>query len=199
MRGSNNEQDNLKTITIANKFINNGVCGVDLAGAEALFPTRNFDKVFKFAKDLNIPFTIHAGEADGPESVKIALEFGTKRIGHGVRSIEDKELLEKLKREEILLEVCPTSNFQTQAITGKHPIQDLYRYGVKVSISSDNDTVSNTNILEEYKWILENTKLTVNDIIIMNINAAKGAFVSQSKKTELICKIDRYRESIKNV
>lgn len=199
MRGNNNQESNLETVKVAKQFLEKGVCAVDLAGAEALFPTENFEKEFELARSLNIPFTIHAGEAAGSESVKKALELGAKRIGHGVRSIEDKELLEKLIREEILLEVCPISNIQTQAIIGKHPIEELYRKGVRVSISPDNDTVSSTDILEEYKWILENTRLTIDDIIKMNIYAARGAFVSPVKKAGLVANISKYesKEEIK--
>ena len=151
--------------------------------------------MFKVAKANNIPFTIHAGEAAGAESIKKALEYGTKRIGHGVRCLEDNNVVAELIRREIPLEVCPISNLQTKATGEKHPIEELYKKGIKVTINPDNDTVSNTNIVEEYKWVLENTNLTVKDIIEMNKYAIRGAFIPPTKKASLIAQIDKYKNA----
>ena len=126
----------------------------------------------------------------GAESIKKALEFGAKRIGHGVRCLEDKDLVAELIQKEIPLEVCPISNLQTKATGEKHPIEELYKSGLKTTISPDNNTVSNTDIIEEYKWILENTGLDLDDLKQMNINAIRGAFITPQKKAELISKIE---------
>lgn len=185
--------DNIKVVDTAKKFLGKGVSSIDLAGAEALFQTKDYEEIFSEADKNGIPFTIHAGEADGPESIKDALRFGAKRIGHGVRCIEDDNLVKTLIAKEIPLEVCPISNLQTQAIQGKHPVEELYKKGVIVTISPDNDTVSNTNILEEYEWILQNTGLTEKDLIQMNLNAVRFAFTTPVKKAELIAKIQNYK------
>lgn len=171
MRGNDNKIQNLETVKKAKEYLNIGVGGVDLAGAEALYPTMNFKEIFDLAKQLKIPITIHAGEAAGPESIKAALKMGATRIGHGIRCLEDKELVKELIKKEIVLEVCPTSNLQTKAAQEPHPIEELYKQGLKTTISTDNDTVSNTNIIEEYIYILENTNLTFEDLIQMNKNA----------------------------
>lgn len=189
MRGDDNKRENIETLRATKEYLNKGVCALDLAGAEALFPTEDFEDIFKAAKDLDIPFTIHAGEAAGPESIKKALEMGTKRIGHGVRCLEDGKVVGELVEKEIPLEVCPISNLQTKATGEKHPIEELYKAGLKTTISPDNNTVSNTDIIEEYKWILENTNLTVEDLEQMNINAIRGAFITPQRKAELIGKI----------
>lgn len=189
MRGNGNREQNFKTIEVAKKYLNKGVCALDLAGAEALFPTHHFEDVFNEAKKLNIPFTIHAGEAAGPESIKKALEFGTKRIGHGVRCLEDLKLVGELAQKGIPLEVCPISNLQTKAVGEPHPIEELWKKGLKLTVSTDNDTVSNTNIYEEYRYILENTKLGIEDLIQMNINGLDGAFISPQKRAELKARI----------
>ena len=186
-------ETNLQAVSSAKKFLNKGVSAIDLAGAEALFPTEDYRNIFEIADKEGIPFTIHAGEADGPESIKTALEFGAKRIGHGVRSIEDKRLMDILRIREIPLEVCPISNLQTQAIEGKHPLEELYRRGLFITISTDNNTVSNTNILDEYDWILKNTGLTSNDLIQMNRNAARFIFAPAIKKAEITAKIDEFK------
>ena len=186
-------ETNLQAVSSAKKFLNKGVSAIDLAGAEALFPTEDYRNIFEIADKEGMPFTIHAGEADGPESIKTALEFGAKRIGHGVRSIEDKRLMDILRIREIPLEVCPISNLQTQAIEGKHPLEELYRRGLFITISTDNNTVSNTNILDEYDWILKNTGLTSNDLIQMNRNAARFIFAPAIKKAEITAKIDEFK------
>ena len=189
MRGENSAIRSLQTIAIAKKYLGKGVSALDLAGAEALYPTKDYRYIFEIAKKSNIPFTIHAGEADGPQSIRQALEFGAKRIGHGVRCLEDSELVGELVQREIPLEVCPISNLQTKATGENHPIEELYRTGLKITISPDNNTVSNTDIIEEYKWILENTNLSLEDLRQMNINAIRGAFVTTQRKAELIAKL----------
>lgn len=183
--GENNREENIETVKVAKRYLGAGVGAIDLAGAEALFKTENFEEIFTLARESGIPFTIHAGEADGPESIRKALEFGAKRIGHGVRCIEDKELMEELSDKGIILEVCPISNLQTQAVEGKHPIEDIYRSGIRTTISTDNNTVSNTSIFEEYNWILENTELTIADLEKMNEYAVRGIFGTEEQKKKI--------------
>ncbi len=175
------KEDNLKTVALAKKYSSLGVVGIDLAGAEALYETKNFKYIFDKAKIENIPFTIHAGEADGISSIKSALEFGACRLGHGIKAIENNNMIEKLKKENILLEVCVTSNYQTEAVKGIHPIEELYKRGVKISINTDNDTVSGIDIISEYKYILANTNLKIEDIIKCNYNSIDFIFNDKIK------------------
>ena len=190
MRGDN-EADNLETIKVAKRYLEKGVSAVDLAGAEALFPTSDYENIFREARNLNIPFTIHAGEAAGAESIKKALDFGATRIGHGVRCLEDPQLVDYLVKNNVVLEVCPISNLQTKATGENHPIEEMYRKQLKVTVNTDNDTVSNTNIINEYEWVLEHTQLDLNDLKQMNINAVRGLFnVSEEEKEQLIKEIE---------
>ena len=189
MRGNDSIIQSVQTVATAQKYLGKGVCGLDLAGAEALYPTKGYQSLFELASKLNIPFTIHAGEADGPQSIRDALRFGAKRIGHGVRCLEDSALVAELVQKEIPLEVCPISNLQTKATGENHPIEELYKTGLKTTISPDNNTVSNTDIIQEYKWVLENTNLTIEDLRQMNINSIRGAFITPQRKAELIGKI----------
>lgn len=182
------ENDNLETIKVAKKYLEKGVSAVDLAGAEALFPTSDYENVFREAKKLNIPFTIHAGEAAGAESIKKALDFGAKRIGHGVRCLEDLSLVDYLVENNVILEVCPISNLQTRATGEQHPIEELYKKGLKITVNTDNNTVSNTDIINEYKWVLEHTKLDINDLRKMNINAVNGLFGITNEERERLIK-----------
>lgn len=207
--GEKNKKENLETVKVAKRYLNQGVRALDIAGAEARFPTRNFEDIFGYAKRLGIPFTIHAGEAagklpndveekEGPESMRDAIKFGAKRIGHGVQCIHCKGLMGTLRERQIPLEVCVGSNLQTEATSDKepHPLEILFRSGLRTTIGSDNDTVSNTNIIEEYIYILEHTGLTLDDIITMNIYAAEATFETPVKKAEFKGKINTFRKSL---
>ena len=99
MRGTSNLDANLQTVELAAEYLGNEVVALDLAGAEALFPTADFAPVFARARELGVPFTIHAGEADGPRSVRDALAMGAVRIGHGVRAVEDPALVRELDED----------------------------------------------------------------------------------------------------
>ena len=151
MRGEDNEEWNLQTVETAKKYLGDVVCAVDIAGAESLYPTERFVPVFEKVREYGLPSTIHAGEAAGPESMKTALAFGAKRIGHGVAAVEDPELVRRLIEEQITLEVCVTSNYQTKVVPSieAHPIRRLFNAGVRVTVNSDNRTVSNTNVRKE--------------------------------------------------
>ena len=195
MRGIDNEKENLETVEIAKKYLNNGVSAIDLAGAEGLYPTSNFKKIFEHARKLDIPFTIHAGEADGPESVKCAIDYGAKRIGHGVRSIEDIKVMNMLKQKNITLEVCPTSNICTSIYKSinKIPIKTFINEGISFTINTDDPVICNITLKNELKLIAKAFNLTYNDIINLQINSINSAFLKTEEKQELIEKILQYK------
>ena len=184
MRGDSNE-DNLKIIDVAKKYLEKGVLGIDLAGAEVLFPTEDYADLFVYAKSLNIPFTIHAGEAGKINDIDSALNFGTKRIGHGIKSAEDELIQNRLISNNVLLEICVTSNYQTKAVNGIHPLEKLYNKGIKISINTDNDTVSNININKEYEKVLNETKLGYDDLLKCNMESIPFIFANKDIKTKL--------------
>lgn len=185
MRGNDNFKENMETIHVAGDFLNKGVCAVDLAGAEALFPTENFKDLFLLAENKGIPFTIHAGEADGAESIRTALSFGAKRIGHGVRCVEDMELVKYIADNNIVLELCPTSNLNTNIFTSlkEYPLKKLLDMGVKVTVNTDNMTVSDTTVEKELMLVKNALTLTDEDIDKLLENAAFGAF---RKRTSIL-------------
>ena len=186
-------EDNLKTIDLAIKYLDKGVVAIDLAGAEAIYPTSKFEKLFQIAKEKNVPFTIHAGEADGKDSILEAIKFGTKRIGHGVRCIEDNETLNIIKKNNITLEVCPTSNIQTNIFDKyyNHPIKKLYDSNILVTVNVDNMTVSNISLTQEYERLVKSFNFILEDFKIMNINAVNAAFLTDKDK-------EMYRNIITN-
>ena len=178
MRGDWHDE-NMLTVDAAHKYLGDHVCAIDLAGAEGLYPTEDYEDVFKKARKLDIPFTIHAGEAAGPESIWHALEFGASRIGHGVRCIEDATLVDYLARHEIPLEVCPTSNMQTRVFGSidEYPLKELLMNGVCATLNTDNMTVSRTTIAHEREFAINKLDLTEEDIRLMEENSKKAAFL----------------------
>lgn len=189
MRMQNNADENIQTIETAKKYLNKGVCAVDLAGDEARYSTDKFTDIFKLAKGYDIPVIIHAGEADGANSVKQALDMGAKRIGHGVHSIEDESVMAYLKDSQIPLEICYTSNLQTKAIEN-HPINQFIDRGLNVTINTDNMTVSNTTLKNEYIILKKKFDFTNAQLKQLALNSAKSAFVSENLKNKLIANIE---------
>ena len=188
MRGEGNEPQNIETVQIAKEYLGKGVAAIDIAGAEALYPTENFENLFHLAAKLGVPYTIHAGEASGPSSVFCAIEYGAKRIGHGVRSVEAKELLEQLVQENVTLELCPTSNLNTNVFESldEYPLLELMEAGVKVTINSDNMVVSNTNVEEELKKMIDTFELDEEVVKTLVENAIWASFADEETKKWLI-------------
>lgn len=192
MRGGEIE-NNRKTVELAADLCDRGVCAVDLAGAEALYETGDYDGIFSYARQLHVPFTIHAGEAAGPESIKAALRLGAARIGHGVRAAEDDSLMLLLAQNKIPLECCPTSNVQTGAVPeyGSHPILKLLERGVPVTVNTDNMTVSNTTIKKEFALLQQHLGMTRAQEKQMLLNSVQAAFLPERERQELHGKVLR--------
>ena len=198
MRDADNMNDNIETVILAKDFLNNGVVAVDLAGAEALFPNEQFEYVFSLANELNIPLTIHAGEADGPKSVYSAIDYGAKRIGHGVRSAEDDNLIQILSDKKITLECCPTSNLNTQVFNNisDFPIKKFIENDVRFTINTDNTAVSDTNLKNEWQLIIDTFNLTYSDIRNILQNTVNASFADDALKSKLYEKINKAFEQI---
>ena len=178
MRGREVREQNMETVRMAGKYLGKGVCALDLAGAEALFPTEDYEREFVLAKELGIPFTIHAGEAAAPESVRRAVAFGAKRIGHGVRAHEDAELMKEQSENGIVLELCPTSNLNTAIFSDikEYPLRKLMDAGVRVTINTDNRMVSNTTLEKEYILLKETFSVTQMEVETLMKNGAEASF-----------------------
>lgn len=193
MRGDNNRKENLETVRLAKDYIGKGVCAVDLAGAEALFPTENFEELFTLAKNNGTPFTIHAGEAMGPESVEKALSYGTKRIGHGVNSTKSEALVKKLAKEKITLELCPTSNLHTCIYKdiSEYPLRFFIDAGVAVTVNTDNMTVSGVDLEHEMDLLIKAFGLSTEEIKQLQKNSVNAAFLSSKEKEELLTEVEK--------
>lgn len=189
MRGEGNEAANDETVEVAKRYCvpDGGVVALDLAGAEALFPTSRYVEVFQRVKAAEIPFTLHAGEADGASSVRDALEAGAVRIGHGVRSFEDKSVVENIIRKNIPLEMCPTSNRQTHAVAdmSTYPLMDYLEQGICVTVNTDDPAIEGTTIGEEFTYLRNQYGLTEAQEKQLIENAVTAAFTTDEVKASL--------------
>jgi adenosine deaminase len=191
------QEQSMQTVRLVEQFKNTYVAGFDIAADEAGFPVDNHIDAFKYAKEKGIPCTAHAGEAKGAESVWETLEhFGPSRIGHGVRSIEDKKLVEHLRSNHIHLEICPTCNVQIDIYERyqDHPVNELYRAGVSVGVNTDTRTITNMTLSREYEKLQEVFGWTIQDFYNCNVNALKAAFIHDELKDNLLRKLsDGYK------
>ena len=186
MRGAD-EAVNRETIDVTREFLGRGVCCADLAGAEALFPTADYKQLFAYAAECAVPYVIHAGEADGPDSMWAAIEMGAKRIGHGIAAMQDEKLMAYLKEHQIPLEVCVTSNVQTKGAASyeEHPILRMLEYGINVTMNTDNMTVSGTDLDNEANLIASRLGMTAQQEKAMLENSICAAFLSNEEKDAL--------------
>ncbi|MCQ2501326.1 MAG: adenosine deaminase, partial [Lachnospiraceae bacterium] len=148
---------NLQMLEEAALLKDAGVVALDLAGDESAFSTVLFEDLFKRARELGMPFVIHSGETGSLENVRIAYEYGARRIGHGIALKKDPGLIRAYAEAGIGVEMCPSSNFQTKAATGwdEYPLPVFLEAGIPVSINTDNRTVSNTTLTRELSLVYE--------------------------------------------
>jgi adenosine deaminase len=165
-----------------------GMVALDLAGDEVNFDAKPFAPVFAQAREAGLGVTVHAGEAGGAGNVQQAvIDMGATRIGHGVRSIENSDVVKLLRDQNITLEVCPTSNLQTGVMHNfsHHPLRDLYMLGVAVTINTDDPSVSDTTLTDEYLVALMAMGIRMNHLRRMNVNALRAAFLPEDQRTAL--------------
>ena len=129
----------MQVARVAAKYVDDGVISFGIGGDEIGGPARLFADSYRYAKAAGLRLTAHAGETDGPQSVREALALGAERIGHGIRSIEDPDLVRRLRDEQIPLEVCITSNVRTGAVSSlaEHPVRRLFDAGVPITLNTD--------------------------------------------------------------
>ncbi len=136
-----------------------GIAGLDLAGNEAQFPAEPFIGIFREAKQSGLKVAVHAGEWGGPENVRQAIEqFDADRIGHGVRVMEDEYTVTLAKDRQTCFEVCITSNYQTGAVKelSEHPLKKMIAAGLNVTLNTDDPSISQITLSNEYKVAEEN-------------------------------------------
>ncbi len=182
-------QQSLATVKLVEHFQGTHVVGVDLGGYEAAYPLFAHIPAFQYAAQHGIPRTVHAGEMLGAESVWDTLKYlHPSRLGHGVRSIEDPALLEHLRKEQIHLEVCPTSNVQLDLYKtyADHPINSFYESGMAVSVNTDTRTMTNVTLTQEYERLHQVFGWQKEHFFRCNLNAIHAAFLPEDTKQYLV-------------
>ncbi|OIQ47461.1 MAG: adenosine deaminase [Gammaproteobacteria bacterium MedPE] len=167
------------------------IVAVDLAGDELGFPSELFVGQFKQARDAGFNITAHAGEAAGSEAIWYAIEqLGASRIGHGVKAIHDPKLMDYLAEHQIGIESCPTSNIQTSTVSDyqNHPIKKFLEHGINVSLNTDDPGVSDIEIAYEYTVAAKAIGLNEGDLLKLQQNGLKQAYLSNDEKQALIKK-----------
>ena len=178
----------MKIIEEGKIFLGNGVVAVNLCGEELPGFCHKFIQPMKKAKDYGYRITIHAGETGIGENVTDAINLlGAERIGHGIFISNNKKAYDLVKEKQVTLEICPTSNIQTKAIKNykEHPIYNFYNDEILVTLNTDNRTVSNTSMSEEYLQIKKAFNLKKEEYRHIYLNSVEAAFISENEKQRL--------------
>lgn len=178
---------------IAYERAGRGIVGIDLAGDEVNFPPTPFTPIFKTARELGLGITIHAGEWAGAEGVRQAIEeLYADRVGHGVRAIENSGVLRLLQERRIALEVCLTSNVQTGVVhsVSQHPLVDMLDLNLSATLNTDDPSVSNLTLTDEYDVAVRNLGLTYECLRLMLLNAARAAFLPANGRDQLVAQFE---------
>ncbi|MGZ6367378.1 MAG: adenosine deaminase [Ktedonobacteraceae bacterium] len=181
-------EQSMQTVHLVEQFRGTRVVGLDLAGDEAGFPLDAHIPAFTYALEHNLSRTAHAGEASGAGSVRETLKYlQPTRIGHGVRSSEDRSALDVLRAKHIHLEVCPASNIQTNMYEtyAAHPIDLLYKAGISLGVNTDTRTITPVTLTNEYDQLHQFFGWSKQQFLQCNLFALQAAFVSDKKKKAL--------------
>jgi len=178
------------------RYKGNGVVGFDLAGKENGFRPKLFEEIIMPVLKNFIPVTVHAGEDDTVASIAEALIYlNAQRIGHGVSLLESNNMSEYMDNVRIGVEVCPTSNVDTGAVASlsTHPIRTFYQQGLRVFLNTDNRTVSNTTITQEYMKLITELGFTQAEVYKLARNGIKAAFMNSMTRRPYHKELDRFK------
>lgn len=181
---------NLDMLKQARQMLGYGVVACDLAGDEKAYKTSLFYDFFELARKYDMPFTIHSGECGSVENIKTAIDYGAKRLGHGIAMEKDVNLMKLCADKKIGVELCPTSNLQTKAVKDfdEYPYDIMKKNGVMVSINTDNRTVSETTSTKEFERIVNKFNLSDEDLRKIYTDSVDMIFTDDDCKEYLLRK-----------
>ncbi|HGC9267989.1 TPA: adenosine deaminase [Streptococcus agalactiae] len=174
-----------------------GLVGFDFAGDEFSYPTDSLVDLIQEVKRSGYPMTLHAGECGCAKHIADSLNLGIKRMGHVTALTGQRALIKRFVEEDAVAEMCLTSNLQTKAASSiqSFPYQELYDAGGKITINTDNRTVSDTNLTKEYSLFVTYFGTKIEDFLVFNQNAVKASFTSDSEKDTLLHKLQENYDS----
>lgn len=192
-----------KVIQLAIDRKDAGVIGLDLAGSEANFPAAPFIGLFKEACESGMQTTIHAGEWGGALNVRQAIEeFGTRRIGHGVRVMEDPSVVDIARDHGTVFEVCITSNYQSGVVPvlKEHPLPKMVSSGLTTTLNTDDPSISQITLGYEYQQACEELGVPLSKLISQNMVSARASFLPDDERDALVesLEIELQKYSISN-
>lgn len=170
-----------------------GIVGLDLAGNEVDFSAHPFIEIFHNAKHAGLHITIHAAEwTPGEHIIQAIQDLGAERIGHGVRVLESPEATQLARRRGIPFEVCITSNYQSGVVSSvaAHPLVQMLEAGLNVTINSDDPSISQISLSDEYRLACEVLDLPIEQLRSRVLAAAEAAFLADEKKQNLVQTLD---------
>jgi len=171
-----------------------GVVGWSIGGDEINHPPEPFADVFAAARRAGLQVMAHAGEVVGPSSIWGAIDaLGVRRVGHGIRSIEDPALIAYLRTRHIVLDVCPTSNVRTGAVSNldAHPLRRLFDAGVPLTINTDDPVFFGTTLCDEYRLAAQRFGFTTDDLVQLALTGAQAAFLPEMDRLALTRELER--------
>ena len=188
--------DGVRTVELAHSSREKaGIIGIGLDGpGEVEFPARRHKPAFDRARQLGFRLVAHAGELAGPESVKDTINsLKVDRIDHGVRSIEDKNLVAELASKQIPLTVCPLCNIALSVYQDleSHPIKELMDSGVFITVNSDDPPMVRSNLIDNYLLLAECFSLNVDDIERLVANGFRAGFMAQTQKANYLTQFEK--------
>jgi len=179
----------MSTLERLNEVRSEGVIGIGLGGTERPFPPEPFESLYEEARRMGFRTTAHAGEAAGPQSVWGAISrLHVDRIGHGTSAHEDPELLDYLAIHGIPLELCPTSNVRTGAVSAvkAHPIRHYFEHGLIVSVNTDDPKMFGNSLAEEFGLLEGKLGFSRDEIRSLILQGIQAAWLSEDRKQQLV-------------
>ncbi|MEW5870591.1 MAG: adenosine deaminase [Chloroflexota bacterium] len=183
----------LEVATLAAERKDRGIVGLDMAGDEANHSGRGFLGVFKLAKEAGLHLTVHAGEWGSAENVADAILYlHADRIGHGIRVLEDPDITVLARERQIPFEVCVTSNYQSGVVPSLtvHPLPRMMSHGLNVTINTDDPSISQITLSDEYRLVCEDLGLSLEVLRERVIAAARASFLPEDEKEDLVQSVE---------
>ena len=164
------------------------IISIDLGGSEERFPAKPYKSVYERARKMGLHLVAHAGEAAGPDSIWQAVtELEVERIGHAVTAVHEPKLMEHLKKRNIAIEACPTSNLRTQVVNTikNHPIRVFHNLGLTVTVNTDDPSMFGTDMNNEYLQLHHQLGFSLHELFNLSLNAVNSSFLLEESKSKM--------------